>query len=51
VIALTMIFGYYLMMSWGKILGLAERLDPLVAAWGQNVLFFTLGLLFFWRAK
>ncbi len=51
VIALTMIFGYYLMMSWGKVLGLAERLDPLVAAWGQNVLFFTLGLLFFWRAK
>lgn len=51
IIALTMIFGYYLMMSWGKVLGLAERLDPLVAAWGQNVLFLGLGLLFLWRAK
>jgi lipopolysaccharide export system permease protein len=51
VIALTMIFGYYLMMSWGKVLGLAERMDPFWAAWGQNVLFLGLGIIFLWRAK
>lgn len=51
VVALAMIFGYYLMMSWGKVLGLAERIDPLVAAWSQNVLFLALGLVFLWRAK
>jgi len=51
VIALTMIFIYYCFMSWGKVLGLAGRVDPFWGAWAQNVAFFVLGLLILWRVR
>jgi lipopolysaccharide export LptBFGC system permease protein LptF len=35
----------------GQSLGYSERLHPLVAAWGANVLFAVLGIVLLIRAK
>jgi lipopolysaccharide export system permease protein len=50
-ISLFIAFVYYTLIKMGQSLGYTERLHPLVAAWGANVLFVILGVIFLVKAK
>ncbi len=51
VIAIAMIFLYYCFMAWGRMLGTAGTVAPVWAAWTQNLVFFAVGTLVFWRLR
>jgi lipopolysaccharide export system permease protein len=51
VIAIGMIFLYYCVMAWGRMLGTAGTVAPFWAAWTQNLVFLAPGLVFYWRAR
>jgi len=48
---LTISFGYYLFMNFGRSLGHNGTLPPLVAAWSGNVLYTGIFLILFARAR
>ncbi len=48
--AIGIIFVYYTVTAWGKILADAQQLDPVLGAWACNLLFATLGALLLWRS-
>ncbi len=50
-ISLFIAFVYYTLIKMGQSFGYSERLHPLVAAWGANVLFAVLGIVLLVRAK
>ena len=45
------IFGYYAFIKFGQSLGIKGVISPLFSAWIGNIIFFTIGLILFWRAK
>jgi lipopolysaccharide export system permease protein len=50
-LGLLITFSYWVMSRVGLAFGQDGRLDPFVAAWGGNVLFFLLGLVLYRRAS
>jgi lipopolysaccharide export system permease protein len=44
-------FGYYLSINFGRALGQAGTLDPIVAAWAGNVAFGTAGIILYSRIR
>lgn len=44
-------FGYYLAINFGRALGQAGTLDPVIAAWAGNTVFGLAGLLLFLRIR
>jgi lipopolysaccharide export system permease protein len=50
-LGLLITFSYWVMSRVGLAFGQDGRLDPMVAAWGGNVLFFFLGLILYRRAS
>lgn len=50
-ISLFIAFVYYTLIKMGQSFGYSEKLPPLVAAWGANVLFAILGVVLLIRAK
>jgi lipopolysaccharide export LptBFGC system permease protein LptF len=48
-IAIALIFLYYILMIWGRLLGQAGTIPAFWGAWGQNILFGGVGLALLWR--
>lgn len=48
--AIGVIFVYYTLTAWGKVLSDAEQLDPILGAWACNILFGIVGGLLLWRS-
>jgi lipopolysaccharide export system permease protein len=48
-ITIAVVFVYYIVMSIARSMGNAGMLDPMLAAWIQNVLFGIVGLWLIWR--
>jgi len=48
--AIGIIFVYYTVTAWGKILADAQQLDPVLGAWVCNLLFAAVGALLLWRS-
>lgn len=48
-IAVILIFVYYCIMVWGRILGQAQMLNPVLGAWVQNIVFTIAGAVLYWR--
>lgn len=48
-IAVILIFVYYCLMVWGRILGQAQMLNPIFGAWVQNMVFVIAGAILYWR--
>ena len=51
VLAFTLAFFWQGFDGWFRALGLAGRLEPFVAAWLTNLLFFVAGALLLWRER
>ena len=47
-VAFILAFLYQVLMAWSRILGQAELLPPVLAAWSQNFIFAGLGILLLW---
>jgi lipopolysaccharide export system permease protein len=50
-VSLFIAFVYYTLIKMGQSLGYSQKLSPLVAAWGANVLFAILGVILLVKAK
>lgn len=50
-ISLFISFVYYTLIRMGQSFGYSEKLSPLLAAWGANILFFILGVVLLIKAK
>jgi len=50
-VSLFIAFVYYTLIKMGQSLGYSQKLPPLVAAWGANVLFAILGVILLAKAK
>jgi len=50
-ISLFISFVYYTLIRMGQSFGYSEKLSPLFAAWGANILFFILGIVLLIKAK
>ena len=49
-VSVTVVFAYYVVMSFSRALGETGNLPPLIAAWLPNVTFLSLGALFVRKA-
>ncbi|MBD3392131.1 MAG: LptF/LptG family permease [Chitinivibrionales bacterium] len=49
-IGLIIVFSYWILARLGLALGQDDRLPPLLAAWGGNIIFFVLGLFLYRQA-
>jgi lipopolysaccharide export system permease protein len=50
-VSLFIAFVYYTLIKMGQSLGYSQKLSPVVAAWGANVLFAILGVILLVKAK
>ncbi len=50
-IAVLVVFLYNGIRSWGLVFGMTGVLNPVLAAWAQNIIFGSLGLVLLWRHK
>lgn len=50
-VAVTLIFVYYCFMAWGRILGQDGTINPILGAWVQNVVFFIVGGVLWWKTS
>ena len=48
--AIGVIFVYYTLTAWGKVLSDAEQVNPIFGAWACNVLFGIVGGVLLWRS-
>ncbi|MBI89042.1 MAG: hypothetical protein CMG60_03055 [Candidatus Marinimicrobia bacterium] len=49
--SIFVIFGYYALIKFGQSLGFKGILEPLVAAWMGNFIFFMASIILFWRCR
>ena len=50
VLTIILVFTYYLISLFGISLGRSGKMDPALAVWMANIIFFLAGLLLMWRA-
>ena len=50
VLTIILVFTYYLISLFGISLGRSGKMDPALAVWMANIVFFLAGLLLMWRA-
>lgn len=50
-LATVVLFVYYVILAWGKILGHAGRMDPALGAWIQNIVYLIAGAFLIWRSE
>jgi lipopolysaccharide export LptBFGC system permease protein LptF len=51
VCAFVLAFFWQGLDSWFRAMGLGSRLEPMVAAWATNCVFFLAGLVLLWRER
>jgi lipopolysaccharide export system permease protein len=49
-IGLLIVFSYWILARFGLALGQDERMPPMLAAWGGNIIFLTLGIFLYRKA-
>jgi lipopolysaccharide export system permease protein len=49
-LSLLISFIFFGIMQMGKVFGYKEMIDPFMASWMGNILFFFIGLVLYWRA-
>lgn len=50
-ISIVLVFGYYVIMSFSRSFGVNGAIDPLLAAWSQNIIFAAIGLTLLARLR
>lgn len=48
-IAIMLVFAYYTITAWGKILSDAQQVNPVLGAWACNAVFALVGAVLLWR--